>query len=117
MGSVLVLADIEPAPGPDAALTARICAAVNLMGPLPPLTIVAHGPLARHLPAVALSQRSSHRPVERYVLIDPELPAVTDSWPDAPVTLVSADEWLVMQGRLRGWDVVAPGDYAGPGAG
>jgi hypothetical protein len=116
MGTVVVLADIEPVPGPDAALAARLCAAINARGPQPPLTIVAAGALARHLPAVALSQRSNHRTVERYVLVDPELPAVTDSWPDAPVTLVSDDDWLSMQGRLRGWDVRGSGDYDGPGA-
>ena len=114
MGTVLVLADVEPVPGPDAALSARMCAAISRLAPAPPLTLVAHGPLARLLPAVALSQRSSHRAVERYVLVEPELPPVTDSWPDAPVTLVSEDDWLVMQGRLRGWEVVSPADYDVP---
>ena len=116
MPTVLVLADIEPVPGPEEALVARLCAAINAGEPQPPLTIVAHGPWARHLPAVALAQRSSHRTVDRYVLIEPELPAVTDSWPDAPVTLVSDDDWLAMQGRLRGWDVLPSAEYAGPGS-
>lgn len=106
MGTVVVLADLEPVPGPEAALAARMCAAISALSPTPPLRIVAHGDLAQLLPAVALSQRSLHRPVDRYVLVDPTLPAVTDSWPDAPVTVVADDEWVVMQARLRGWELV-----------
>lgn len=114
MGTVLVLADIAPVPGPESTMSARLCAAINAMNPEPPLVIVAEGALARLLPAIALSQRSSHRRVTEYVLIEPELPAVTDTWPDATVTLVSDDDSLAMQGRLRGWDVLARVDYAGP---
>ena len=109
-GTVLVLADVEPAPGPADAMTARLCAAINTLRPEPPLVVVAHGALAALLPAVALSQRSSHRAIARYVLVEPELPTVTESWPDAPVTLVSVDPWLVTQARLRGWDLVEPDD-------
>ena len=108
--TVLVLSEVEPAPGPENAMTARLCAAINVLRPEPPLVVVAHGSLAATLPAVALSQRSSHRAISRYVLVDPELPTVTESWPDAPVTLVSDDEWLVTQARLRGWDLVARKD-------
>lgn len=109
-GTVLVLREITPDPGPDSALAARLCAAINTQRPQPPLTIVAHGDLAALLPSIALSQRSSHRSVAGYVLVDPDLPPVTDSWPDAPVVLVSEDEWLVTQARLRGWDLVARAD-------
>jgi hypothetical protein len=103
--TVLVLADIVPSPGPEAALAARMCAAITTLAPAPPLVIVAHGPLALLLPAVALSQRACHRSVARYLLIDPELPTVTDSWPDAPVTIVTDNEWVATQARLRGWDL------------
>ena len=107
-GTVLTLARITPVPGPETALSARMCAAINLLDPRPPLVIVAEGALALLLPAVALSQRAAHRRVGEYVLIDPELPPVTDSWPDAPVTVVSSDEAsdASLQGRLRGWTVV-----------
>jgi hypothetical protein len=106
-GTVLNLADITPVSGPDAALSARICAAINLLEPEPPLVIVAEGALALLLPAVALSQRSSRRRVAEYVLLDPELPPVTDGWPDAPVTVLSSDNSsdASIQGRLRGWTV------------
>lgn len=109
-GTVLTLTRITPVPGPQAALSARMCAAINLLDPLPPLVIVAEGALALMLPAIALSQRSARRRVSEYVLIDPELPPVTDGWPDAPVTVVSSDDAsdASIQGRLRGWTVVSP---------
>ena len=108
-GTVLILGRIAPVPGPESALSARMCAAINLLDPLPPLVIVAEGDLALLLPAIALSQRSAHRRVSEYVLIDPVLPTVTDGWPDAPVTIVSSDESsdASIHGRLRGWTVVA----------
>lgn len=119
-GTILVLQEVEPVPGPDSALAARLCAAITRLDPPPPLRIVAHGDLARLLPAIALSQRSTHRAVEHYLLVDPALPPVTDSWPDAPVTVVSDDEWVLMQARLRGWDVAgrdaAPGKSLPPDA-
>jgi len=103
-----VLADVIPVDGPEAALPARICAAINLLDPEPPLAVVAEGELARLLPAIALSQRTAHRRVAEYLLIDPVLPAVTDAWPDAPVTVASDDPTCdaSVQGRLRGWTVV-----------
>ena len=99
---------IRPVDGPEAAHAARLCAAITVLDPPPPLVIVAAGPLARVLPAVALAQRSAHRRVAEYVLLDPELPPVTDGWPDAPVTVVVDDESAdaSVQGRLRGWTVL-----------
>ena len=113
-GTVLSLADITPVPGPDSALSARICAAINHLDPPPPLAIVAEGNLALLLPAIALSQRSVRRRVSEYVLIDPVLPPVTDGWPDAPVTVVTddADSLPARQGGLRGWHVLTPAEYA-----
>jgi len=113
-GTVLVLADVLPVDGPESALPARICAAINLQDPEPPLSIVAEGEEALLLPAIALSQRSAHRRVAGYLLIDPVLPPVTDSWPDAPVTVASDDPSCdaSMQGRLRGWTVVMRAELA-----
>ncbi len=106
--TVLVLADVVPVDGPEASLPARICAAINLMDPTPPLVVVAEGELALLLPAVALAQRSAHRRVEEYLLVEPVLPAVSDTWPDAPVTVASDDPSCdaSVQGRLRGWTVI-----------
>jgi hypothetical protein len=105
--TVLVLADITPVDGPDSALPARLCASINLIDPAPPLAIVAHGDLALLLPAIALAQRSAHRRTAEYLLVDPVLPAATDAWPDAPVT-VACDPTsdASIQGRLRGWTVI-----------
>lgn len=99
---------VRPVDGPESAFTARLCAAITRLDPSPPLVIVTAGPLARALPAVALAQRSAHRRVAEYVLLDPELPPVTDGWPDAPVTVVVDDESAdaSVQGRLRGWTVL-----------
>ncbi len=107
-GTVLVLADVDPVDGPESSLSARICAAINLIAPEPPLTIVAEREWAQLLPAVALSQRVAHRRVAGYLLIDPLLPAVSDAWPDAPVTVATDDPEsdASVQGRLRGWTVV-----------
>jgi hypothetical protein len=111
-GTVLVLSEVDPAPGPDDALPTRMCAAINVLAPHPPLLVVAHGDLALLLPAVALAQRSAHRRVRGYLLVEPELPPVTDGWPDAPVTIAASDAegWLGVQARLRGWDLIAVSD-------
>ena len=113
-GTVLTLGRITPVPGPDSALTARICAAINELDPLPPLVIVAEGDEALLLPAIALSQRSTRRRVGEYVLIDPVLPAVSDTWPDAPVTVVSddAEGFASRQASLRGWRVLTPAQWS-----
>ena len=91
-----------------------MCAAINLLDPPPPLVIVAEGDLALLLPAIALSQRSARRRVSEYVLIDAELPTVTDSWPDAPVTVVTDDSQgaAARQGSLRGWRVLRHEEWA-----
>lgn len=97
---------VEPAPGPDESMGARICASIRLLDPPGPLVVVAFGSGALHLPAVALAQRSTHRRVVAYLLIEPELPKVGDVWPDAPVSVVSSDDWTSTQARLRGWELL-----------
>ena len=111
-GTVLTLDAITPVDGPESALAARLCAAIDRQSPEPPLTIVAEGATALLLPAVALAQRSAHRRVAEYLLIEPDLPAVNDTWPDAPVTIVTADPdgWIATQARLRGWDLIDAAD-------
>lgn len=97
---------IAPVPG-DADVATRTCAAINGATPVPPLVIAATGAAALTLPAVARSQAAQHRRTEEYVLLDPDLPAVTDTWPDARVTVVcDADSDASIQARLRGWDLL-----------
>ena len=103
---------IDPEPGPGSP-SARACSAINALAPTPPLTVVAFGETALVLPALALSQRTAHRRVMEYVLVDPRLPAVTESWPDARVTIVTDDPEspASLQGRLRGWRVIEHADF------
>ena len=88
-----------------------VCTVIISSHVAPPLIIVAHGDACRLLPAVALSLRTQHRATAAYVLVDPDAPPSTDTWPEAPVFVVSASE---DDGRsLRGWNVVAaPGGIA-----
>ncbi len=94
---------IAPAPGPEHASAARWCLGIATADPDPPLTIVAFGDVTLLLPAIALAQRAAHRRVIEYVLVDPRLPDVTDSWPDARVTVFTDREGGPE--RLRGWPV------------
>ena len=92
----------------------RLCAALMSVHCPEPVTFVAYGPTCLALPAIALSMRSQHRRVRSYVLIDPHLPASSDTWPDCPVSVVYADSEDVSSAvRLSGWEWVVsqqPGD-------
>ena len=92
----------------------RLCAALMSVHCPEPVTFVAYGPTCLALPAVALSMRSQHRRVRSYVLIDPHLPASSDTWPDCPISVVYADsEDVSSVVRLSGWEWVVsqrPGD-------
>lgn len=76
----------------------------------PPLLLVLTGRLARHAPNLGFAQRAARRAVRGYVLVDPELPApgTVSDWPDAPVTMILADEndTRARDARLRGWEVL-----------
>lgn len=99
---------VRPEPG-STDLAVRTCAAITALEPSPPLVVVAEGAMARTLPSVARSQAAHHRRVIEYVLLDPELPPVSDAWPDARVTVVcGVDAEASLQARLRGWDVLRP---------
>ena len=85
-----------------------VCAAIINAALTPPLVVVAHGDACQLLPSVALSLRTQHRATSAYVLVDPDAPPSTDTWPEAPVFIVSAAE---PDGRsLRGWTVVSAMD-------
>lgn len=87
--------------------SARLCAAIGALQPTPPLVVVAVGAAADHLPAVALSQRAAHRQVAEYLLVEAPIPAVSDAWPDAPVTVATDDTSVARQSVLRGWTTIA----------
>jgi thioesterase domain-containing protein len=105
---------IEPVPGPEAAIAARTCAAIHASSPTGPLHIVAFGSGAMLLPAIALAQRAARRLVAEYVLVDAEVPPVTDAWPDARVVVYGQEtSSAAASGRLRGWDVLPLADVSG----
>ena len=88
-----------------------ICAALVSTSLQPPIVVVARGDACLVLPAVALSLRTQHRDTCGYVLIDPDAPPATDTWPESPVTVVSSTE--ATGTSLRGWPVVrSQGDEA-----
>jgi hypothetical protein len=82
-----------------------VCAALIGADVTPPLVVVAHGDACQLLPAVALSLRTQHRDTAGYVLVDPDAPPSTDTWPEAPVTVVSTTQEDGTS--LRGWQVVS----------
>ena len=85
----------------------RLCAALMNVRCPEPVTFIAYGPTCLALPAVALSMRSQHRRVRSYVLVDPHLPASSDTWPDCPVSVVYANsEDVSSVVRLSGWECV-----------
>lgn len=108
--------EIQPDAGPEASRTARTCAAIGALRPPAPLVIAAAGPAVLEVPAVARAQAAAHRRVAEYVLVDPAPPAVTNSWPDAPVTVsfTDADDPAVRSFRLRGWTVLIGADPWSP---
>lgn len=91
------------------ALTAMWLNAANVAEPI---VVVAFGADARLLPAMALAQRSAHRRVTGYVIIDGVAPAPTNDWPDAPVWWVLTPHGptelaeKALTARLRGFEVI-----------
>ncbi|MBK9739177.1 MAG: hypothetical protein IPO93_06650 [Actinobacteria bacterium] len=97
---------VVPIPG-TAPLAARTCAAINAIDPVPPLTIITFEETCTLLPPVAFAQRAAHRRVDEYVLVNPVLPEITDSWPDARMTVFVDDLGcdVARIALLRGWTV------------
>lgn len=85
-----------------------VCAALIGVDLAPPLVVVARGDACLTLPAVALSLRTQHKDTAGYVLVDPDAPPSTDTWPEAPVTVVSATG--ESSTSLRGWEIFAAPD-------
>lgn len=92
-------------PRVDAPRAMRWAAAILAVSPQDPLLLALDGDAALEAPALALAQRTAHRSIAAYLLVEPTLPAPHPEWPDAPVTVVTADEGLARQARLRGWEV------------
>jgi hypothetical protein len=105
--------DIQPVQGPASALAARVCGAIHEADPLVPLHVVVFGASVGLLPAVALAQRAARRRVVEYVIVGPDIPTVTETWPDAPVSVyVAAVSPAATHARLRGWSVHPVAEFA-----
>ena len=75
-------------------------------GCVPDPSVVAIADGASLLPSVARSLRARGHAVGGYVLIEPVIPAVSDTWPDAPVSVYcSLTSDIARVSELRGWDV------------
>lgn len=89
----------------DTAMESKaICAALISAQLAPPVVVVARGNACLMLPAVALSLRTQHKDTSGYVLVDPDAPPATDTWPESPVLVVSSTE--ATGTSLRGWTIV-----------
>jgi hypothetical protein len=100
----------------DAQAVARTAIWLNDRAVPGPVVIVAHGDSARLLPAIALSQRSAHRLVTGYVIVDaPATPAPSLDWPAAPVWWVATPDAAAevaegaLSAGLRGFHVLERG--------
>jgi hypothetical protein len=83
----------------------RVCAALLDNKLDAPIVVLAHGEGCQVLPAVALSMRTRHIATCGYVLIDPDAPPSTDTWPESPVIVVSTTQEDGTS--LRGWRIVS----------
>ena len=65
---------------------ARTCQRIAMSTSGKNLIFIATGDACHQLPAIALAQRATGKQILGYQLLQPTLPAFTDSWPQAPIT-------------------------------
>jgi hypothetical protein len=95
---------IDIPPVSIAPMSVLICAQIHELDPLGPLVVVAPASSVDFLPAVALAQRTAHRRVAAYYLIDPLTDPTGPEWPDAPVYLTQLTVTTASRlPELRGW--------------
>lgn len=78
---------------------------IHRIDPPAAMLLITIGSTAKLLPAIAFAQRTAHRAIAGYILINPELPPPAQDWPDAPVLVLSTDgsDITLRDARLRGW--------------
>lgn len=102
LGGLAVLIDIPPVSA--APMSVLICAQLHELDPLGPLVVLAPASSVDFLPAVALAQRTAHRRVAAYYLIDPLNDPTGPEWPDAPVFFTQLTGTTTSRlPELRGW--------------
>jgi hypothetical protein len=87
-----------------------IAAAQALLSIEETVVLGGHGAMARLLPRIGFARRAARRPIEEYVLIDGDLPAVAGDWPDAPVRFIATHAAFTAHAKVareRGWNVDA----------
>lgn len=84
-------------------LAAQLCAEIHRHRPAGPLVFIVEAELAQVLPNIALAQRTAHRAVAGYVLINPDLGPPSLDWPDAPVLVLGDTPTARRNAELRGW--------------
>ena len=105
LGGLAVLIDIPPVS--IAPMSVLICAQIHELDPLGPLVVLAPTSSVDFLPAVALAQRTAHRRVAAYYLIDPHTDPTGPEWPDAPVYLIQLTGTTISRlPELRGWQEI-----------
>ena len=98
---------IDIPPVSVAPMSVLICAQLHELDPLGPLVLVAPASSVDFLPAVALAQRTAHRRVAAYYLIDPHTDPTGPEWPDAPVYLIQLTGTTISRlPELRGWQEI-----------
>ena len=87
-----------------APMSVLICARIHELEPIGPLVVVAPASSVDYLPALALAQRTAHRRVAAYYLIDPLTDPTGPEWPDAPVYVIQQNSAAASKlPELRGW--------------
>ena len=98
---------IDIPPVSVAPMSVLICAQLHELDPLGPLVVLAPTSSVDFLPAVALAQRTAHRRVAAYYLIDPLTDPTGPEWPDAPVYLIQLTGTTISRlPELRGWQEI-----------
>ncbi|MSO27075.1 MAG: hypothetical protein EXQ60_03305 [Candidatus Nanopelagicales bacterium] len=102
LGGFAFSIDIPPVSA--APMSVLICAQLHEHDPLGPLVVLAPASSVDFLPAVALAQRTAHRRVAAYYLIDPLTDPTGPEWPDAPVYVTQQNSEAASKlPELRGW--------------
>ena len=98
---------IDIPPVSVAPMSVLICAQLHELDPLGPLVLVAPASSVDFLPAGALAQRTAHRRVAAYYLIDPLTDPTGPEWPDTPVYLIQLTGTTISRlPELRGWQEI-----------
>lgn len=102
LGGKIFAIDLPPVS--VAPMSVLLCAHLHELDPPGPMVILAPASSIDYLPALALAQRTAHRRVAAYYLIDPQTDPTGPTWPDAPVYVAQQNSAATSKlPALRGW--------------